>query len=90
MLATEGFKFVAVLMLPSLEIEFYRPTDINLSTREAHKGQKHQTTKFQKIKFKENNWIRNWIQSVCSLKKIHFEAKFIDSVGQKNKFIVTK
>lgn len=41
MFVIEDLRFGAVLMLPSLEIQFYRPTNIKLSTKEAHKGKKH-------------------------------------------------
>lgn len=62
MFVIEDLGFEAVLMLPSLEILFYRSTNMKLSTKEAHKGKKRQTTKFQKTKFKGNDWIHNWMQ----------------------------
>lgn len=62
MFVIEDLGFEAVLMLPSLEILFYRSTNIKLSTKEAHNGKKHSSTKFQNIKFKGNDWIHNWIQ----------------------------
>lgn len=56
--------------------DFIRSTN-KLSTKEAHKGKKCQTTKFQKIKFQGNDWIHNWMQWIWNLKRLILKSSLL-------------